>query len=190
MFRKARFAMLVTMVIVAGPVIARTTTQGPTYPASVQAYVQNVVALHSFRAGSAGPLITVFLDPNCYYCHKFYRQALPYLRHGRLRLRIIPVAILKGSSLPKAVAILAASSPTGALATNEDKFNVGTEEGGIVPPTSLPSRTIADVQRATTFLEQTTGGYTPTIIAQRHGGLYVYKGLPTGGVTYILKNWK
>lgn len=190
MFRKTRFAMLAVLALVSAPALAHTTAKGPVYPASVQAYVQDIVALHSFRAGTAGPLITVFFDPNCYYCHKFYREALPYLRHGRLRLRVIPVAILKGSSLPKAVAILAAKSPTGALAVNEDKFNVGTEEGGIVPPASLPSRTLIDVQRATSFLTQTTGGYTPTIIAQRHGGLYVYKGLPTGGVAYILKHWK
>ncbi|MHB8409007.1 MAG: thioredoxin fold domain-containing protein [Acidiferrobacterales bacterium] len=180
---------LLALLLVVGRSWAAKKPVDRTYPAAVQSYVQHVLSLRAFRVGARGPLVTVFLDPNCYYCHKFYEQAMPYVHRGRLRMRVIMVGVIKMSSLAKAAAIVSARSPVAALAANETRFNLGAEEGGLTPPANLPARAIAEIQRNSGFLNSTTGGYTPTIIAQKHDALYVYQGLPSGGVATILKNW-
>ena len=118
-----------------------------------------------FVLGHAGPLAAVFMDPDCIFCHKFYESVLPDLKAGTLRLKVIPVAFLKRSSLPKAVTILSSNDPTKAWAVNEAHFNVNTEEGGIAPATNLRVPVAAQIEANTRLLGRTGMVATPTLVA-------------------------
>ena len=118
-----------------------------------------------FVLGHAGPLAAVFMDPDCIFCHKFYESVLPDLKAGTLRLKVIPVAFLKRSSLPKAVTILSSKDPAKAWAVNEARFDANTEEGGIAPATNLRVPVAAQIEGNTRLLERTGMVATPTVIA-------------------------
>lgn len=86
-----------------------------------------------FVVGSAGPVITAFMDPNCYWCHVFYTKVMPLVDAGKVRVRYVMVAAIKPSSLGRATAILASKDPAAALKKDELGFNVKQEEGGMAP---------------------------------------------------------
>lgn len=65
-------------------------------------------------ASNPKSVIYVFVDPNCPYCHLMWRAVQPYEAAG-LQVRWIPVATLGPTSMPKAIAVLAAPDRTAAL---------------------------------------------------------------------------
>ncbi len=65
----------------------------------------------SFLIGRSGPVFTDFVDPDCPYCHQEFRELQPLLLSGKLRLRIVPVAVLDAGSLPRAAALLESRHP-------------------------------------------------------------------------------
>ena len=65
----------------------------------------------SFLIGRSGPVFTDFVDPDCPYCHQEFRELRPLLLSGKLRLRIVPVAVLDAGSLPRAATLLASQRP-------------------------------------------------------------------------------
>lgn len=85
---------------------------------------------HGIVVGKTGPMLTIFFDPNCVYCHLMYKQLMPKVAAGKVRVRFIAVGTLKESSIPKSVSILASTDPAKALELDEAKFNPSTEEGG------------------------------------------------------------
>ncbi len=80
--------------------------------------------------GSGGPILTVFIDPNCSYCHLFFQQVTPYVLKKNIRLRFVMVGVIKPDSRDRAAAILSATSPLAALQQDQDRFDSGAEEGG------------------------------------------------------------
>lgn len=80
--------------------------------------------------GSKGPVLTVFIDPNCSYCHVLYQDVIPYVRKGKLRVRFVVVGVIKADSKDRAVAILSARNPLAALRQDQERFNMTAEEGG------------------------------------------------------------
>lgn len=124
----------------------------------------------SFIVGTHGPLIVVFVDPNCIFCHKMLALAMPHVRAGTLRLRVVPVGFLKPDSEGKAEAIMAAPDPAKALARDEQKFNVKTEEGGIAPAASPSPKVVSEIKSNTTLLGRTGEIATPTIVYCDRGG--------------------
>ncbi|WP_035211311.1 thioredoxin fold domain-containing protein [Acidithiobacillus thiooxidans] len=132
--------------------------------------LNQAVTAPGFVLGHAGPMLVAFMDPNCIFCHKFYESVLPELKAGKLRVKVVPVAFLKPSSLPKAVAILSAKDPAKAWAFDEAHFNVHTEEGGITPAKNLKVPATARIEANTHLLARTGEIATPTVLVCRKDG--------------------
>ena len=68
---------------------------------------------NNFAVGSSNaPTLLSFVDPYCSHCNQMWEQlATAYVGAGRLRLILIPVAILGNESLDAAAQILASNDP-------------------------------------------------------------------------------
>lgn len=64
-------------------------------------------------------IVYVFTDPNCPFCKRFWSNAQPWVKSGKVQLRHIPVGVLGESSEKKAAFILAAKNQLQALVDNE-----------------------------------------------------------------------
>ena len=141
----------------------------PMAPAAVAAAVAES---RTFVLGTAGPEITVFMDPNCIFCHRLYGEAQPLLAAGKLRLRVVMVGFLKPTSFGRAAAILMAADPAAALAADEKGFDVKTEEGAIPPAAKIPAA-IGDAVKANTHLLARSGfEATPTLLYKDQAGAW------------------
>lgn len=101
-----------------------------------------------------GPVhLTIFVDPNCIYCHLLWEKLQSPALKGRFTITYVPVAFLKKSSLGKAETILALghkpmmknplvrndfSGGLSAMATDEANFDL-VHESGAIKPIDLPS---------------------------------------------------
>ncbi len=142
-----------------------------------------------FTVGTKGPLFTVFLDPNCIFCHRFWDDAYPLAESGKIRFKVVPVGFLKPSSLPKAVTILMQKDPAQAWAQNETKFDVANEEGGIVPAKTLDPKIVQEVVANTKLLAKSGEVATPTIVACVNGqkAPQVFHGMALGMLQDLAK---
>ncbi len=102
----------------------------------------SVAAAHPLVAGSAGPVLTAFIDANCIYCHLLYRQLMPYVSNRKVRVRFVMVGIIKPDSNARAIAILSSGDPLAALKRDQDAFDTAAEEGGF-PIQGTPRSPIA-----------------------------------------------
>lgn len=157
----------------------------PLAPAAVAAAA---ASLDTFMIGSKGPELTVFLDPNCIFCHEFYQKAQLLIRDGRLHLRVVLVGFVKPTSAAKAAAILMHRDPARALTEDEAKFDVTTEEGGISPVSAPPPAIKRAVEANTLLLSHTGDEATPTLLFQGAAGHWrIIHHLPAGGLAPILE---
>lgn len=138
-------------------------------PLSGKAVATQALQATGFMVGHAGPLMVVFMDPNCIYCHKFWDEAQGAIRAGKLRLKVIPVGFLKPTSLAKATTILQSVDPALAWARNERLFRKSIEEGGEKPATHLDPKSMAYVRANTALLGATGEMATPTLVYCRNG---------------------
>ncbi|MDA8153160.1 MAG: thioredoxin fold domain-containing protein [Acidithiobacillus sp.] len=138
-------------------------------PLSANTVAGRAMAASGFMVGYGGPLMAVFMDPNCIYCHKFWDAAQADIRAGKLRLKVIPVGFLKPTSLAKATTILQSVDPALAWARNEKLFQKSIEEGGEKPATHLDQKAMADVRANTALLGSSGEMATPTLVYCRHG---------------------
>ncbi len=160
----------------------------PIKPAAVAAAVTK---LNTFVIGAKGPEVTVFVDPNCIFCHEIYDQAQPLLNAGQLRLRIVMVGFLKPTSFAKSAAVLIASDHAQALATDEKNFDVKHEEGGITPAKTIPAAIKQDVTANTHVLAQSGDEATPTLLYKNGAGQWlVVQGMPDHGLKGVLAEMK
>ncbi len=139
-------------------------------PIPISQLVNRVTAAKGFVLGHSGPMLAVFMDPNCIFCHKFYEDMQPELAAGKVRLKVLPVAFLKPSSLPKAVAILSAKDPGIAWAVNEAEFNSKAEEGGIKPAKNIHVPALGAIVANSRLLASTGEVATPTVVACNKAG--------------------
>ena len=133
----------------------------------------------AIMAGSKGPVLTVFIDPNCIFCHMLYQQLEPLVAKGALRARYVLVAVVKRSSFAKAAAILSAKNPAAALQQDQAAFDPKTEEGGIKPDTA-PTKAVTDRISANNALMSKAGGDgTPMLLfCSKDGSVQQLEGLP------------
>ena len=106
------------------------------------------------------PEVYVFADPNCIFCHKFWKESRDWVNSGKVRLHWVMVGFLKPDSEAKAAAILAADKPVEALAKNEEKFDAGHESGGIKPLDKVPEDLAKTLKHHGELMAQ--GQYTGT----------------------------
>lgn len=138
-------------------------------PLSANVVASRALLAPGFTVGHAGPLMVVFMDPNCSYCHKFWDAAQADILAGKLRLKVIPVGFLKPTSLAKATTILQSADPATAWAHNEKRFQKNIEEGGEKPALHLDPKATADVRANTELLGSTGEMATPTLVYCQHG---------------------
>ncbi|WP_297926893.1 thiol:disulfide interchange protein DsbG [Metallibacterium sp.] len=136
-------------------------------------------ATNAIMVGSKGPVLTVFIDPNCIFCHMLYQQLEPLVAKGALRARYVLVAVVKRSSFAKAAAILSAKNPAAALQQDQAAFDPKTEEGGIKPD-SAPSKAVTDRIGANNALMSKAGGDgTPMLLfCSKDGSVQQLEGMP------------
>lgn len=136
-------------------------------------------ATRSILVGHKGPVLTVFLDPNCIYCHMLYQQLEPLVAKGVLRARYVLVAVVKRSSFDKAAAIVSASNPAVALKQDQDGFDARAEEGG-AKPLAKPSKAVTDaINGNNTLLGKAGGEGTPLLLfCSRQGNVQQLDGMP------------
>jgi len=157
-------------------------------PMPAAKFALSSVRANGFTVGRKGPLLTVFIDPNCIYCHKFYAQIMPLVKAGRVRVRFIPVAFLKSSSAGKSAALLTAKDPAAALAKNEKGFDIAREEGGVTPVANPSAAVQAKVKTNTELLAKAGQVATPTLLyCNRQGKPVLLQGLPKGTVSRMMK---
>ena len=133
----------------------------------------------AINVGSKGPVLTVFIDPNCIFCHLLYQQVEPLVAKGALRVRYVLVAVVKRSSFEKAAAILSAKDAAAALQQDQAAFDPKTEEGGIKPD-AAPSKAITERIDANNALMSKAGGSgTPMLLfCSKDGSVQQLEGLP------------
>ncbi|MDE2149325.1 MAG: thiol:disulfide interchange protein DsbG [Gammaproteobacteria bacterium] len=110
------------------------------------------------------PVLYVFADPNCIFCHRFYQMAEPLVKAGRLQLRWALVGFLQPTSAGRAAAILAARDPLQALRDNEVRFNVEREAGGIAPAQNPDPSTQTVIEAHFAAMQAVGGSGTPTLL--------------------------
>ncbi len=83
-------------------------------------------APHIVEGAAKNPksVLYVFFDPNCPYCHYTWMALQAYERVG-LQIHWVPVAVLGPTSMPKAIAIMAAADKTAAFRKMEQSGGLG-----------------------------------------------------------------
>lgn len=104
-------------------------------------------------------IVYAFMDPNCPYCGRFWKDARPWVDTGKVQVRHVMVGILGPTSGPKAAAILMAKDPAAALAQHErDRGG-----GGIKPPAKVDPAVQAKLDANRALMQSLGSGATPTL---------------------------
>lgn len=126
---------------------------------------------------SAPRTIYMFTDPNCPFCHQFWKVARPWVKAGKVQIRHVLVGLLKPSSLPKAAAILDASDPSAALKHSEQHY----EQGGIEALKNPSAKLVKEIGSNTDLMKSLGFFATPTLIYRDEDGhVSVKQGVPQG----------
>jgi hypothetical protein len=146
---------------------------GPITPQSVLRYAAYA---HGFIWGKEPHTpIDALVDPNCIFCHRWFESEKAAVDAGKISFRIIPVAALKPSSIPRAIEILSAKNPLQLWLRDENGFRIKTESGGIstkLAKNKAMQKTVA-VNTAILFAVDNHHPYTPTFIDTRTGQVWM-----------------
>ncbi len=85
-------------------------------------------------------IVYAFMDPNCPYCHRFWKAARRWVDTGKVQLRHILVGVIREDSAHKAAVILSAASPSEAFTLNEQRQAQGGIAALAVIPEALRAR--------------------------------------------------
>lgn len=116
---------------------------------------------HWIADGSAKAprVVYAFSDPNCPYCSKFWNDARPWVKAGKVQLRHVMVAILRDTSAGKAAALLTAKDPQAALSRHEQQHRTG----GIKPLGQVSTTVRAQLDANQELMQRLGSSATPTI---------------------------
>lgn len=124
---------------------------------------------------NAPRVIYTFTDPNCPYCNKFWNDARPWVKAGKVQLRHIIVAILTDTSAGKAAALLSAKEPQAALTQHEQQH----ASGGVKPLGQISATVSAQLDANQKLMQQLGAAATPTIFYKdASGNLQKIQGAP------------
>lgn len=136
---------------------------------------------HWIPLGSRHPqhVLYVFMDANCPYCHRLWRELQPYYGSG-LQVRALLVGVISASSPGKAAAIFAAPDPAAALRENEAHWGRGPDPRGGIAPLAHPSaQALRMLEHNEALMEAFQLPGTPGIVfADGAGKVYVLDGVP------------
>lgn len=127
----------------------------------------------------ASHIVYEFKDPNCPYCNKFWQDAQPWVKAGKVQVRAIMVGFLTPTSFDKAVAILAADDRSQALKDNEENYS---QQGGSIKPLKKNPTNVVTMVEANNNLMASLGlSATPTVIYKDESGkMRLIQGAPQG----------
>lgn len=119
-------------------------------------------------------VVYVFTDPECPYCHHFWKASQEWLKDGDVQIRNILVAVISPKSLPRSAAILGADDPTVAWQENERNFGKNGD------PSGRPSAASREKISANNELMTNLGFYgTPAIVWKDSSGkIHALRGMP------------
>lgn len=121
-------------------------------------------------------VIYTFTDPNCPYCNKFWNDARPWVKAGKVQIRHVMVAILGPTSPGKAAALLSAQDPQAALTQHEQQHG----SGGVKPLAKVPSKAGGQLDANYQLMQQLGFSATPAILYKDDDGyLKDMKGAPS-----------
>jgi thiol:disulfide interchange protein DsbG len=77
-----------------------------------------------FVAGNphAKHVVYAFMDTRCPFCHQLWSESKPFLKSGKVQLRVILVAVITSASLPEGALVLDSNDPLRAWQKNEQGF--------------------------------------------------------------------
>ena len=128
-------------------------------------------------AKTAPRVVYTFTDPNCPYCNKFWNDAQPWIKSGKVQVRHVIVGILGPTSPGKAAALLSAPDPQAALALHEQQHR----SGGIKPLAQVPVNVRTQLEANQDLMQQLGFSATPaTLYMDADGNLQTVMGAPTG----------
>ena len=123
----------------------------------------------------APQVVYAFADPYCPYCTQFWNNAQPWVKSGKVQLRVLMVGMLRPDSGQKAAAIMMAKDPAKTLADYEN--SKGKMELKI-PATIKPEITKA-LEDNLALMDELGGTATPSIYyLNKEGRLQQHQGLP------------
>lgn len=162
-------------------------TAPPSQQTAQSVIKQAVDRSEGFIEGTAGPIVTAFVDYNCGFCQKFYEKSRQYVAQGTMRIKWVPVAILGDTSLPKAAAVLGYRDPFSNKLDPIKGMHLA-ESGTLTPLTSVPGpmKTIIDANGAVLNLLTSGQASTPTLVVNKSDGtLDMSPGLPQDLMAFV-----
>lgn len=140
----------------------------PDYASVAEKLAQNP---HLVSEGASGvPEIYVFADPNCIFCHKFWKQTRSWVADGKVRLHWVMVGFLKPSSLGYSAAIINAEDRAGALQTFEESFGNNGNGRGIAELDPIPANLKAVLQQQSQWMAELSFSGTPGLLFKDTSG--------------------
>ncbi|OIQ99265.1 thiol:disulfide interchange protein DsbG precursor [mine drainage metagenome] len=129
-----------------------------------------IAAPHIVEGAAKNPksVLYVFFDPNCPFCHYTWMALQAYEKVG-LQVHWIPVAVLGPTSLPKALAIMAAADKTAAFRKMEVSGGMGKPAPAGFGAGTHPELSAA-VQKNGELMDKFGIGGTPGIVWREKGG--------------------
>lgn len=125
---------------------------------------------------NAPRVIYTFTDPNCPYCKKFWKDAQPWVKAGKVQVRHVIVAILGPSSPGKAAALLAAQDPQAALTQHGEPHS----SGGVKPLAQIPPKIRVQLDANQELMQKLGFPATPaTLYKDADGKLQNMQGAPS-----------
>jgi thiol:disulfide interchange protein DsbG len=112
-------------------------------------------------------IVYTFTDPNCPYCNKFWNDARPWIKAGKVQIRHIMVGIIKENSAGKAAALLSAKDPQAALKQHEQQH----ASGGIQPMATVPADIRVKLDGNKKLMQELGFFATPTIFYKDSNGI-------------------
>jgi thiol:disulfide interchange protein DsbG len=143
--------------------------------------------------------VYVFMDANCKYCTKFWSDARPWVRSGKVQLRHIMVAVIAPSSAGKAAALMVDPDPARRLSSFEEAHAFGVarmlaggtrhslEDPNLQPLQAIPpevGRSLVDHERL--MLSLGLQGTPGIVFRGLNGQLVARPGIPPGELPTIL----
>lgn len=138
---------------------------------------QKLEKSHWIAAGRAGApnVVYAFADPYCPYCTQFWQKAQPWLKSGKVELRVLMVGMLRTDSAQKAAAIMMAKDPAKMLADYENSSG----KKALKAPASITPAITDALKNNLALMDELGGSATPSIYyLNKDGRLQQHQGLP------------
>lgn len=148
---------------------------GPLGPRAVLTHISRADRIVEGRGARH---LTVFVDPNCPYCHKLFMALQPLIGPDHLSINWVVVGILRRTSPGKAAAILGAARPLRALEANERAFSLA-NGGGAIHPVAVQGSAARGLERNDQLFSETEAEGVPVMLfMSRTGRTVMIQGLP------------